>query len=129
MTIEKKQKPRRILFIDDDPGVRKLFTKIMSEKEYEIIMAVNGKEGLALYQEHFPDLVITDIIMPEKEGIETIIELKEQFPDVKIIVISGGGSNDPETYLHIAKGFGVLRTFTKPIDWQELLKAIDEILS
>jgi len=83
---------------------------------------------LALYREDLPDLVITDIIMPKKEGIEMIMELKKEFPDVKIIAISGGGRNVPETYLPIAKKLGSERTFSKPIDWPELIKTVRKLL-
>jgi DNA-binding NarL/FixJ family response regulator len=66
--------------------------------------------------------------MPEKEGIETITELKREFPNVKIIAISGGGRNIPDAYLQIAKNLGAERTFPKPIDWPELIKTVRELL-
>jgi signal transduction histidine kinase/CheY-like chemotaxis protein/PAS domain-containing protein len=124
-----RKKIRRILVIDDEPGMLKLFTNKLAGKGYEILEAANGKQGLEIYHKSLPDLVITDIVMPEKEGIETITELKKQFPDVKIIAMSGGGRTGPEDYLFMAKRLGAMQTFAKPIDWAKLLMAIEEILS
>ena len=118
----------RILLIDDESEIRKLFIKKLAGRGYEIIEACDGKEGIKLYHETRPDLVITDLVMPEKEGIETITELKREFPDVKIIAISGGGRNAPDAYLQLAKNLGAERTFLKPIDWPELIKTVRVLL-
>ena len=123
-----KQITGRILLIDDESAIRKLFIKKLAGRGYEIIEACDGKEGLKLYHETRPDLVITDLVMPEKEGIETITELKREFPDVKIIAISGGERNVPDGYLQIAKILGAKRTFSKPIDWPELIKTVRGLL-
>jgi two-component system cell cycle sensor histidine kinase/response regulator CckA len=125
---QQEQTTRRILLIDDDSQIRKLFIQKLARRGYEIIEACNGEEGLKLYHENLPDLVITDLIMPEKEGIETIIELKREFPNVKIIAISGGGRNLPNAYLQITKSLSIERTFPKPIDWPELIKTVRELL-
>ncbi len=93
-----------------------------------MLEACDGKEGIKVSSNSPADLVITDIIMPEKEGIETIIELRQMSPEMKIIAISGGGRIGAETYLNIAKKFGAAFTFAKPIDRKELLDAIQEIL-
>jgi len=74
------------------------------------------------------DLIITDIVMPKKEGIETIVELRRDFPEVKIIAMSGGGNLGPDTYLQMAKGLGAMRTLTKPIKREDFLKAVWELL-
>ena len=92
--------------------------------EYEVVAAADGNKGLRLYREDPTDLVVTDIIMPEKEGIETIIDLRREFPEVKIIAMSGGGHGKPDSYLHMAKGLGAQRTLTKPFGKKELLEAI-----
>jgi PAS domain S-box-containing protein len=123
-----EQTTGRILVIDDESEIRKLFIKKLAGRGYEIIEACDGKEGIKLCHKTRPDLVITDIVMPEKEGIETITELKREFPDIKIIAISGGGRNAPDAYLQLAKNLGVDRTFSKPIDWPELIKTIRELL-
>ena len=118
-----------ILLIDDEPQFQKLFNQKLAGSGLEIITAGDGKKGLKLYRENSPNLVVTDLIMPEKEGIETIIELKKEFPDVKIIAISGGGDSGPESYLQIAKKLGAEETFSKPVDWPELIKTIKALLS
>ena len=119
----------RILIIDDDPQILDMLGQILEREGYDIVKASNGKEGIKLYRENPVDLIITDIIMPEKEGIETIFELRKDFPDLKIIAISGGGRIDPEEYLFVAQKLGVQRTFAKPIARAELLKAVRELLN
>jgi len=93
----------RILIIDDEPQLLDMLGQTFEREGYDIVKASNGKEGIKLYRENPVDLIITDIIMPEKEGIETIFELRKDFPDLKIIAISGGGRIEPEEYLDIAK--------------------------
>lgn len=117
-----------ILIIDDDAQILKMLRQILERESYDVTEAFNGKQGLRLYRENPTDLVITDIIMPEKEGIEIIIELKRDYPDVKIIAISGGGRINPEDYLDIAKKLGAHRIFTKPVERKKLLNAVRELL-
>ena len=113
-----------ILIIDDDPQILVMLGQILEREGYEVVEASNGKEGLKLYRENPTDLVITDLIMPEKEGIETIMELRRNFQDVKIIAISGGGQIDAEQYLSMAQKLGVEKTFAKPVVRAELLKVL-----
>lgn len=120
---------KRILVIDDDRLIRHVLRQMLERRGYEVIDAPDGKEGMKLYRQNPTDLVITDIIMPEKEGVETIIELKHDFPDVKIIAISGGGCGiDAHTCLSYAKSFGVSHMFIKPFEQEELLEAVQELL-
>ena len=119
----------RILIIDDDPQILDMLGQTLEREGHEVVDAPNGKEGLKLYRENPTDLIITDLIMPEKEGIETIMELRRDFPDVKIIAISGGGHNDADQYLSMAQKLGVQRTFAKPVARAELLKAVRELLN
>jgi len=119
---------KRILVMDDDVTFRKMLRKILEREGYETIEATDGKEGMRLFRAAPADLVITDILMPEQEGIETIQELKRDFAGVKIIAISGGGRLDPEEYLRTAEQFGAARTLSKPFDREELLGAIRELL-
>jgi len=118
-----------ILIIDDDPQILDMLGQILEREGHEVVDASNGKEGLKLYRENPTDLVITDLIMPEKEGIETIMELRRHFPDVKIIAISGGGQIDAKQYLSMAQKLGVQKTFAKPVVRAELLKAVRELLN
>jgi CheY-like chemotaxis protein len=122
-------KMHEILIIDDEPSIRKMLKKLLEKNSYQVWETNDGKQGIESYRENNPDLIITDLIMPEKEGLETIRELKKIDPDVKIIAISGGGLVDPKMYLNMASKFGAVRTFTKPVDNEILLSAIAEILS
>ena len=100
----------RILVIDDELDVRSLVCRILQQVGHEVIEASNGNEGVRLFRENLPDVLITDIIMPEKEGIETIIELRRDFPNVRTIAISGGGKTlDRDACLQMAKGLGANR--------------------
>ena len=122
----------RILIIDDDIKVLETYCKMLDRAGYEVVIADDGNSGISTFKENSPDLVITDIFMPEKEGLETIRELKRNFPDVKIIAISGGNVSrniPPEHYLTLAKQFGAMCTLTKPIEREDLLKAVQECLS
>jgi len=118
----------KILIIDDEAPIRKLLRKLFEKNEYKVLEATNGIQGIKLFNEQHPDLIISDLIMPEKEGLETIRDIKKLNPHVPIIAISGGGITDPKMYLDLASKFGATRTFSKPIDNKVLLSAIKEIL-
>ena len=120
---------KKILIIDDETQVRKILIKLLEGNKYQVIDAIDGNQGIKLFKEYRPDLIITDLIMPEKEGLETIRELKKANPDVKIIAISGGGIVDPKTYLDLASKLGAVRTFAKPVDNDILLSTIKDILA
>ena len=117
-----------ILLIDDDDQFRNMLRQLIERKGHDVKEASGGKEGIELYRKNPTDLIITDLIMPGKDGIETIQEFKKDFPDIKIIAISGGGRLGPQDYLHLAKMLGAQRTLTKPIELSELLDAIEELL-
>ena len=118
----------RILIMDDDEQVLAMLEQTLERKGYEVETAINGKEGLKRHRENPADLIITDLVMPEKEGMETIRELLKDSPDVKIIAISGGGRVDPMGYLGTAKLLGAQCVFAKPVDRKVLLDAIRELL-
>ena len=118
----------RILIIDDDDQIRGMIRQMLDREGYETVEAANGKQGMKIFRENPTDLVITDLIMPEKEGIETIIELKRDYPDLKIIAISGGGAQTPENYLRGAQLLGAQFILRKPFLRQELLEAVRELL-
>ncbi len=118
----------RILIIEDDVQIREMLRQTMEREGYEVVDAPNGKVAMKLQREKPAALIITDLIMPEKEGIETIRELRQDFPEVKIIAMSGGGQIGPEAYLRIAKSLGAMRAFTKPIEREVLLEAVRELL-
>jgi DNA-binding response OmpR family regulator len=119
----------RIMVVEDDHSVRELLREILEREGYEVQDAENGKEAIAIFKAAPADLIITNILMPEKEGLETIQELCRYDPDVKIIAISGGGKIGPADYLEVARRFGAMRTFCKPFDRKELLHAVGELLT
>ena len=105
-----------------------MLVQALENDGYEVIDAPDGKIGIKLHRKNPIDLVITDIIMPEKDGIEVIRELRRDLPDVKIIAISGGGRIEPAEHLHFASRLGAQCTFTKPFELKELMKAIRDLL-
>ena len=120
---------QRVLVIDDDEQVRALLYEILDRAGFQVMEASNGVEGLKLYRSQPADLVITDLIMPEKEGVETIMELRSQFPNARIIAISGGQRAGGRDYLPIAARLGARRTVAKPFSRQEILEAVRESLA
>lgn len=119
---------KKILLIEDDEIVREMFTAMLEHEGYSVSGAVNGFNGLALYNSMSFDLIITDIIMPEKEGIETIVEIRKNNKKIPIIAVSGGGRINPDSYLEIAKALGANYVFSKPVQRKEFLAAINECL-
>jgi YesN/AraC family two-component response regulator len=119
----------RILIIDDDNQFRVMLRIMLENAGYkDIEEAENGYIGMKLIRKNHFDLVITDIVMPDKEGIETIMELRRDFPAIKIIAISGGGEIGPETYLEMAGHLGAGRTLEKPFQQSELVDAVRGLL-
>jgi CheY-like chemotaxis protein len=120
---------KRILVIDDEDLIRELVKEMLEAEGYVVSTAANGKEGVRLYRMELSDLVITDIFMPEMEGLETIRELQRVSPTVKIIAISGGGEKGMLSFLSYAKRFGALRTLEKPFSRQELITTVAELVT
>jgi YesN/AraC family two-component response regulator len=116
-----------VLIIDDAIPILKLLRNILEGEGYNVLTASTAREGLRLCREEKVDLVITDIIMPDKDGLETIMELRRDYPEVKIIAMSGGGRIGPEEYLHAAKHMGAQGTLCKPFTRKELSKALTEL--
>lgn len=118
----------RILVVDDAEMARFTIREILEKDGHEISEASNGNEALDKQRAQPFDLVITDIIMPEKEGVETIIEMKKDFPDLKIIGISGGGRTRNMDFLQLAKQFGAQEILSKPFTKAELLEKVNACL-
>ena len=117
-----------ILIIDDDPAGRLVLREILEAAGHRVVEAPDGEAGVRLYRERLPDLVTTNIYMPEKDGIETIKELKQDFPDAKIIAISGSDLKGRFSLLSVAREFGAQRALSKPFARDEILKAVNELL-
>lgn len=117
----------RILIIDDDDSVRTAASATVRTHGHDVTEARDGREGLRRFHESPADLVITDLVMPEQEGIETIMELHKRAPQVPIIALSG--SSDADTYLAMAARLGATRTLTKPCAPEQLIEAVDQALA
>ena len=118
-----------ILVIDDDVQILWVLRKILEKAGHKVISASDGEMGMQLYRNAPYDLLITDMIMPHKSGINLISDILREYPDAKIIAISGGGAIEAERYLQIAKSLGVASTITKPFSMQSLLEAVNGVLS
>ena len=119
----------RILIIDDEELARYAVRKILTGAGHDVTEADTGSTGLELQRKTPFDLVITDIVMPEKEGIETIMDLKKEFPDTPIVAISGGGRLGPTDYLNMSSQLGARQTLAKPFSRDDLLSAVDTCLA
>jgi len=119
----------KILVINDDTIVRQSLTVILEYAGYKVVSAEDGKRGMAAFRSEHPDLVITDIIMPEQEGIQTITEIRGVKPDAKIIAISGGGRIGNTDFLKIARHLGAFDAIAKPFDPDDLLTRVGRCLN
>jgi len=118
-----------ILLVDDNDQVRTSLRLMLQRAGYDVEEAADGEEAVRRYQARPADVVITDIVMPKKDGLEAIMEIWRDFPHARIIALSGSESvGDPATNLEYAQIFGALRSFTKPIHREELLDAVRELL-
>lgn len=123
----------RILVIDDEPPIRQLVRRSLEPRGHEVLEAGDGEAGIRLFRDSPVDLVVTDLIMPEKEGIETILELRELDPGVKILVISGGlsfggRSVDKQGPLMDAEALGASASLAKPFDVTTLVEMVEDLL-
>jgi DNA-binding response OmpR family regulator len=119
----------RILLIEDDEPLRDTLRKTFARAGYEVDDAPNGKAALQAYRRQRSDVVITDIVMPDTEGLETITELRRLAPDVKIIAISGGAIGRADDYLGMARHLGASRILAKPFSGDEILAVVAEVLA
>lgn len=120
---------KQILIIDDEPDIRIMLKKMIERAGYEVEIAENGQVGMDLFSAGSFDMVITDILMPEKEGLEIIRDMKQISPGMKIIAISGGGRISAATYLESAGIFGADMVFEKPFRQAEITGAIKSLLA
>lgn len=118
----------KILVIDDDALVRDLIAHILEIAGYLPVLASNGREGIARFKSDEPALVITDILMPEKEGIETILDIRRLRQDVKIIAISGGGVSGAVEFLDMAAKLGASAAIAKPFKPAALISMVAQLL-
>ena len=121
----------KILVVEDDSIVADMLKQMLERESHDVTVSENGKQALKILQEEqFPDLIITDVVMPEKDGIEFVRSVRRQNKQIKIIAISGGGRYlDPDYVLQTIKLFGVDIVLSKPLDRQNVLESIDRLLN
>ena len=117
-----------VLIIDDDEEVLSVVDRFLSQRGFKVLVTSDGKAGLELCQRRAPDVVVTDLVMPDQDGLGLIKLLRESCPQIKIVAISGGGGIGSGTYLSLAKVLGAHRQLTKPVELSRLLEAIEELL-
>jgi CheY-like chemotaxis protein len=117
----------KVLVIDDDELVRMAVTRMLQKQGYEVLEAKNGVVGIEMFKSHQPDIILTDMLMPDKEGLETISEILQLRPNTKIIAMSGGGQSQNMSFLQLARKIGASRTISKPVKPDELFSAIKSL--
>lgn len=118
----------RILVVDDDAQIRGLLRMTLERAGYETDVAADGGSAVRIQQDKPADVLITDIMMPERDGLETIMDFRRQYPQTKIIAISGAGCRMGNDFLPVAAQLGASRTFVKPIERVVLLDTVRELL-
>jgi DNA-binding response OmpR family regulator len=119
---------KRILVIDDEPTTLDLLRRVLELNGYDVSTAKNGQEGVELFQQQPSDLVITDMVMPIKDGLQTILDLRSDVPELPVIAISGGGTISKERYLAIAAYLDKVVTIAKPFSLEEITEAVEKLL-
>ncbi len=122
------KKAKRILVIDDEPSALDLLQRILEGEGYAVEVASNGLEGVELFRLRPCDLVISDMVMPVKDGLQTILELRDIAPNLPVIAISGGGVISKERYLTVAGYLGRVMTIAKPFAVEAIVKAVAGLL-
>jgi CheY-like chemotaxis protein len=117
-----------ILLVDDDEPFRAMLSEVLTRAGYQVQEAANGQQALNLYKSQPSDLVITDLVMPDKEGLELIMEFKRLHSEAKIIAISGGGRRGSQGVLKMAAAFGAQQVLAKPFSHKEILEAVSQVL-
>lgn len=117
-----------ILLVEDEKDLREMLKASLIRRKYTVIEAENGKDAISHFKPLITDLLITDLIMPDEDGLKVIIKLKKLKPTLKIIAISGGGKVGPGSYLNLAKALGADAIFSKPFSVHDLISKIEELL-
>jgi len=120
---------KKILLVDDEEAIRKMVRAILGNESYEFAEAGNGLEAQEILEKDAYDLVISDVIMPDCDGIELMMAVRRKLPEIRIIVMSGGGRVRAGHYLNLARKLGATRVFEKPFDTAELRGAVKELLN
>jgi len=119
---------KKILLVDDEKSIRKMLRTVLGDDKYSFAEASNGLEALAIMETQSIDLILTDVIMPDCDGIELVMSVRKKLPDIKVIVMSGGGRVRADHYLNLAEKLGAARVFEKPFNTAELRDTVSELL-
>jgi DNA-binding response OmpR family regulator len=117
-----------ILLVEDDNDLREMLKDTLSRKNFTVLEAKNGRDAIMHFKPAVIDLVVTDLIMPEEDGLKVIMRLREMKPGLKIIAISGGGKAGPGSYLNLARALGADAIYSKPFSINDLITRIEELL-
>ncbi len=117
-----------ILIVEDDKDLRTMLKVSLGRRRFIVLEAENGKDALSHFKPSVTDLVITDLIMPEEDGLKVIMKMRELKPSIKIIAISGGGKAGPASYLNLAKALGADAIYSKPFSVNDMIIKIEELL-
>jgi DNA-binding response OmpR family regulator len=118
-----------VLIVEDEKELREMLKVSLTRRKFTVLEAENGKEAIIHFKPSITDLVVTDLIMPEEDGLKVIMKLREQKPSIKIIAISGGGKAGPGSYLNLAKALGADAIFPKPFSINDLIAKIEDLLT
>lgn len=118
-----------ILIVEDDKELREMLKLSLVRRKHVVFEAENGRDAITHFKPSITDLVVTDLIMPEEDGLKVIIKLREMKPSIKIIAISGGGKAGPGSYLNLARALGADAIYSKPFSTNDLISRIEELLS
>lgn len=117
-----------ILIVEDDKDLREMLKVSLLRKRFTVLEAENGKDAIVHFKPSVTDAVVTDLIMPEEDGLKVIMKLRELKPSLKIIAISGGGKAGPGSYLNLAKALGADAIYSKPFSINDMITRIEELL-
>jgi DNA-binding response OmpR family regulator len=118
-----------VLIVEDDKELREMLKLALLRRQFTVLEAENGKVAITHFKPLITDVVVTDLIMPEEDGLKVVIKLRELKPSIKIIAISGGGKVGPGSYLNLAKALGADATYSKPFSINEVVIKIEELLN
>jgi CheY-like chemotaxis protein len=117
-----------VLIVEDDKELREMLKLSLLRRNFTVLEAENGKAAITHFKPLITDLVVTDLIMPEEDGLKVVIKLRELKPSIKIIAISGGGKVGPGSYLNLAKALGADAIYSKPFSINDLIAKIEQLL-
>jgi CheY-like chemotaxis protein len=118
-----------VLIVEDDKELRQMLKMMLQRRNFTVLEAENGKSAITHFKPLLTDVVVTDLIMPEEDGLKVVIKLKELKPSLKVIAISGGGKAGPGGYLNLAKALGADAVYSKPFSLNDLVEKIEQLLN